>query len=1043
MNNPSLFNSTACSAGEAAGHVAAACVSARSESAGASVCDARDAISSSHQPHVVQPHVAQQAQNFGAGAEVNELPSTIKNAGSYTSADSTIKVSGSNAPELPSTIENAGSYTSADSTIKVSGSNAPDLPSTIKNAGSYTSADSTIKVSGANAPGLPSTIENAGSYTSANSTIKVSGSNAPNLPSTIKNAGSYTSADSTIKVSGSNAPNLPSTIENAGSYTSADSTTKVLGSNAPDPPSTIEDTGVDQLTSSSKGSSMAEINAFFFKSVSRGRARRPAARDSSVSPSIRRDPLPDVFSTTEDPSTNLLVSSPDPIRPSAGVAPIDAVAPSVAPSVALPSVPSAALPLPPWGDYGYNRGTLYLRLAPAVPSVSPPTPRRRAAASTNDSPISQPTGAAAASTNDSPISQPTGAAAASMNESTSKAWLHVDRPVKPGIKLIAAAGTKALPVQIPDSPVSTHNTSPNLGRSEEKPKESKAKMRENEKSEAPQVIIEESVKETPKGTKKSKARMRENKKLKTPSSEAKPNNTSPTPPTTADGIKAPPMLAPIIYPIYSTPDIFTAKEDRAYQDATALKETEYFYEPYQYTEVTSTQVVSEPPKPLARSYRCPPPQTSRMSHLEKEAVKNARNTPKAVSNPPVPFSSPTAIESEQTPTAGIPSVRALSTPTASFSIPIAVEAEQAPTTGMPPVPVPLDPAILPQDIETAGFTTAESIPSPPQAVAPVQVPLIGAQTTAANTARNQLRTAALLLRHRQGLINSERVVSETKNNAARTAILTQTTSSRHVRLRKRNLTALTIANKALSPLHTILEEARILVARESEVQEQPCPTPNKPIWKHKPSTNPLHLYKAATRRLNAATLNWDYLLKEQERLTATQGGPFLDPGSRPTVLALPFVPPSWAVVTTGGYRHHRMRRHLHAKHPPSRKETLRANLGFRRSNHRKTPRSCSGSPHGPNRPLSGSLHFGFHSVLRYVPLPLSRKETRSANHCIGRLLKRNQKIKKILRSSPLPVDGNPARGSLSRSQVLKFLTGSKVITKNEKKKKKRRGPAGR
>jgi len=62
---------------------------------------------------------------------------------------------------------------------------------------------------------------------------------------------------------------------------------------------------------------------------------------------------------------------------------------------------------------------------------------------------------------------------------------------------------------------------------------------------------------------------------------------------------------------------------------------------------------------------------------------------------------------------------------------------------------------------------------------------------------------------------------------------------------------------------------------------------------------------------------------------------------------------------------------------------------------------------------------------------------------LGRSLKKNQKIKKILRSSPLQVDGNPARGSLFRSQVLKILTGSKVITENGKKKKKCRGPAGR
>ena len=54
MNNPSLFNSPARSAAEAAGHVAAVCVTARSESVGASVCDARDATSFSSQPHVAR-----------------------------------------------------------------------------------------------------------------------------------------------------------------------------------------------------------------------------------------------------------------------------------------------------------------------------------------------------------------------------------------------------------------------------------------------------------------------------------------------------------------------------------------------------------------------------------------------------------------------------------------------------------------------------------------------------------------------------------------------------------------------------------------------------------------------------------------------------------------------------------------------------------------------------------------------------------------------------------------------------------------------------
>jgi len=123
--------------------------------------------------------------------------------------------------------------------------------------------------------------------------------------------------------------------------------------------------------------------------------------------------------------------------------------------------------------------------------------------------------------------------------------------------------------------------------------------------------------------------------------------------------------------------------------------------------------------------------------------------------------------------------------------------------------------------------------------------------------------------------------------------------------------------------------------------------------------DPIRLYKAATRHVKAATLNLNHLLETQKRLTATKDGPFMDPGSPPPVLAVPFVPPSWAAIMTGGYRHHRLQCKLHANHPPSRKETRRAN----RANRRKTPRSCAGPHHGPDRPLSGSLH----SVLRFTP----------------------------------------------------------------------------
>ena len=129
------------------------------------------------------------------------------------------------------------------------------------------------------------------------------------------------------------------------------------------------------------------------------------------------------------------------------------------------------------------------------------------------------------------------------------------------------------------------------------------------------------------------------------------------------------------------------------------------------------------------------------------------------------------------------------------------------------------------------------------------------------------------------------------------------------------------------------------------------------------------------------------------------------PGSPPPVLAVPFVPPSWAAIMTGGYRHHRIRRKLRAGRPYSRKKTRRAN---RRSSPvvSKTPRSCAGfvpevvetsdvrgaelppvtseptiSPHEPDRPLSGSLHSVLaYSVLRFIPTnpPSPRKEERRA-----------------------------------------------------------------
>jgi len=178
---------------------------------------------------------------------------------------------------------------------------------------------------------------------------------------------------------------------------------------------------------------------------------------------------------------------------------------------------------------------------------------------------------------------------------------------------------------------------------------------------------------------------------------------------------------------------------------------------------------------------------------------------------------------------------------------------------------------------------------------------------------------------------------------------------------------------------------------------EPGLSAKKPARKSAQAPDSVLLYRAAQRQVEAATLNHNHLLKEQERLTATKDGPFMVPGSPPPVLAVPFVPPSWAAITTGGYRHHRIRRKLRACRPYSRKET-------RRANRRKTPRSCAGfvpevvetsdvrgaelppvtpeptiSPHESDRPLSGSLHSVLaYSVLRFIPTS-PRKEEHRAN----------------------------------------------------------------
>jgi len=387
MNIPSQINSPAC-AGEAAGHNAAACVSARGKCDGASVCDARDdrVPSPTTSPLQVRPVIAPHAQNFGTGAAAIAL-----------------------VPQ-PSTIENAGADASKVSISKCS-----------------------------------------------------------------------SKFDAT-----------PSFDENW---------TVCLGKTA------------------------------------RGQARRSAVcgpSDPSICPSAGATSLD--AAAPSDPS----------VRPSAGVTSFDAVAPSVT----LPSIPSAALPLPPWGTYNYDRsGTLNLRsvrsaVAPSVampsapsvaPSVALPAPSAGVTPGNAASPVVYSVSPAAipqaASTNDSPILA--GAAAASTNNPKSissvvstplssrkpcACWTSptpspVDRLVKSGIKLTAAAGTKARPA---NNTIFTDDTSSNPGLSTTKAKRSKKRLREKKKKNLP----------------------------------------------TDDGIKAPPVLAPS-----TDHEILTAEEERAYVES--------------------------------------------------------------------------------------------------------------------------------------------------------------------------------------------------------------------------------------------------------------------------------------------------------------------------------------------------------------------------------------------------------------------------------------------------------------------------------------------
>jgi len=149
--------------------------------------------------------------------------------------------------------------------------------------------------------------------------------------------------------------------------------------------------------------------------------------------------------------------------------------------------------------------------------------------------------------------------------------------------------------------------------------------------------------------------------------------------------------------------------------------------------------------------------------------------------------------------------------------------------------------------------------------------------------------------------------------------------------------------------------------------------------------DPIRLYRAAKRQVKAAALNLNHLLETQKRLTATKDGPFTDPGSPPTVLALPFAPPSWAAVMTGGYRHHRIHHGHFPKlatiirtyHNSSRKGVsarrhnnacFASRAEFRRANRRKNPHSCAGPDPGPGRrPRSAGTPHSTPSRSSYTP----------------------------------------------------------------------------
>ena len=439
------------------------------------------------------------------------------------------------------------------------------------------------------------------------------------------------------------------TIENAGIDTSAASTINP----------TIESAGIDTPTASiSKDSTKGKITAYFvIKSTADGRAGRSAVRG----------PPP--------PSVSIPVPTP------AGVAPFDAVAPSV--SIPVPT-PAAVAP--------------FDAVAPPAPSVAPTALRRRAVASTNNSPISQTTGSAPQhSTIYASIPQPAGAARQRLHEqhALSKTRLfvaHGSRFVSTGMDP-RMAHRRPPPAQTTNT-IFTNNTSSNLKHVEFSPnvtiEESPDVPIEEESpdvtEESPNVTIEESpnvtIEESPV------------KKSKKQAPEAKENSSN-----------------TLLGPLLPWAD-YTYAEIHKYRDEMEMARGGYWYAllPESPIDVsTPTQVISEPstPRPLAHVLRRITPQTPRMSWLEKEAAKNARNTPKAVSISPT-------------------------------FLPQVVEADQALTVGISPLPDPLEPTILSQVVE-AGDVRGAAVPpvtpeptlSPLEAVPPAPVVLTGAQVAAA------------------------------------------------------------------------------------------------------------------------------------------------------------------------------------------------------------------------------------------------------------------------------------------------------------------------